>query len=303
MKRLITGILLFVLGLEMKAQLFPLSDMYSDNKTIINPSFTGSDEALQVTLQHRNQWTGFPDAPKNTAFIMQAPFHNTGLGLMILRNSFGIYKETSVAGSYAYHRPLKSGTLAMGIGFGMTSYKMDWGELRATDPNDDVLTEAPQSALLPDFSIGFSYYNKKYFIGFSLPFFMSHVSDGQTGKLRMKNIFSQYNYFITGGYDFKLNRNTYLLPTAIIRYQPDGGLQTDLQVMLTQWNRIGIGAGYRTTKMWIGQVECHVNDQLRVIYSYDSGFGKTGTYKGGSHEMMLTYVFRYTRNVIGPRNF
>jgi type IX secretion system PorP/SprF family membrane protein len=294
-----------MLEMHVMAQIFHLSDLHTHNKSIINPAFIGSDEALKVTLQYRNQWTGFPDAPKNTALTFQAPINNdkTGLGFMMLRNTFGIYKETSFMGNYAFRKPIKNGIFAMGIGFGLTAYHITWDDLEATDPDDIVLNDNRKSAILPDFSIGFCYYTRKYFIGFSLPFFVSHVSDENTGKLHMQNVFSQYNYFITGGYEFSLSETTDLLPSAVIRYQPDAGSQTDIMLRLVQWDRIGVGAGYRTSKMWIGQIDCKANDQLSFIYSYDSNFGKTGTYKGGSHEIMIGYVFRYKREVMGPRNF
>jgi hypothetical protein len=40
-----------------------------------------------------------------------------------------------------------------------------------------------------------------------------------------------------------------------------------------------------------------------MAYSYDFEFGGIGKYVNGSHEVVLSYVFRYSRKVEDPRNF
>lgn len=305
MKRWIIGILVLLLQWQLKAQLYPVSDLYTHNRVILNPAFSGSEGALNVSLQHRNQWTGFSDAPITNALTIHAPINRdrTGLGFMVTRNTYGIYKKTSIMGNYAHRIPLDNGIFAMGIGFGITSYRMAWDQLEATDPDDPELAENPETSLLPDFSVGFCYYTRDFFIGCSLPFFMSHVQNENTGKMKMQNIFSRYNYYITGGYAFEISRTANLVPSAVIRYQPEGGFQTDFLLRWIQWNRIGAGAGYRSSKMWIAQVECKANDQFRVVYSYDSGFGKMQSNRGATHEIMIGYTFSYKRDVMSPRNF
>lgn len=305
MNRWITCILTLLLQLPIMAQLFPVSDLYTHNKVVLNPAFCGYEGALNVSLQHRNQWTGFTDAPKTNTLTVHAPMNHdrTGLGFMVNRNSFGIYKETSIMGNYAHRISLNSGIFAMGVGFGITSYRIAWDQLQATDPDDPELAENPESFTLPDFSVGFCYYARDFFIGFSLPFFMSHVQNESTGKMRMQNIFSRYNYYLTGGYAFAISPTAMLFPSTVIRYQPEGGYQTDLLLRWVQWNRIGAGAGYRSSKTWMAQIECRANDQLRVVYSYDSAFGSMQSYKGATHEIMIGYTFSYKRDVMSPRNF
>ena len=123
------------------------------------------------------------------------------LGLLIEKNSIGIFKETSFIGNYAYRMELCDGKLALGLGFGVTVYNIAWNELDATDADDVQLMNNPTSAVLPAFSLGTYYYTKKYFIGISLPLFLSHELDKSTGKYKIENNFSGYNYFFTGGYE------------------------------------------------------------------------------------------------------
>jgi hypothetical protein len=50
-------------------------------------------------------------------------------------------------------------------------------------------------------------------------------------------------------------------------------------------------------------LQCQLNDQLRMAYAYDFDLSRTAQYKKGSHEILLNYVFSYTRKIVGPRQF
>jgi type IX secretion system PorP/SprF family membrane protein len=305
MNRYISGILVLLFPLQMYAQLFPLSDHYVYNTLAINPAFAGCHDALSATIQYRNQWVGFQDAPKSRMFSIHAPVNNDriGLGLLVDRNTVGIYKGTSFIGNYAYRHELFSGKLALGLGFGVTAYKIAWNELEATDADDELLMNNSRSAVLPDFSLGAYYYTEKYFIGISLPKFLSHVPDENTGNYKMKNNFSNYNYFFSGGYQISLSTLAKLLPSVLIKYHPNYTVQVDYNVQLILKDRIWLGMGYRNSDMLMGMLQCQINDQLRIAYSYDFNVSNMGSYKKGSHEIVLGYVVRYARNIMNPRQF
>jgi hypothetical protein len=67
--------------------------------------------------------------------------------------------------------------------------------------------------------------------------------------------------------------------------------------------KIWLGAGYRTNKVLVGMLQCQLNHQLRMAYSYDFDGGRISRCSNGSHEALLCYVFRYVRKVTGPRQF
>jgi hypothetical protein len=55
--------------------------------------------------------------------------------------------------------------------------------------------------------------------------------------------------------------------------------------------------------MLVGMLQCQINYQIRMAYSYDLYMGSTGKYLNGSHDIVLNYIFRYSRKVMGPRQF
>jgi type IX secretion system PorP/SprF family membrane protein len=305
MNRFILSILAVLFPLQLLGQMFPLSDHYVYNALPINPAFAGCHDALSATILYRNQWVGFKDAPKSQMLTVHTPVYNDriGLGLLIEKNSIGIFKETSFIGNYAYRMELRDGRLALGLGFGVTVYNNAWNELDATDADDVQLMNNPTSAILPAFSLGAYYYTQKYFIGISLPLLLSYEMDKSSGNYKIGNNFSGYNYFFTGGYEVGISPNVKLLPSLLIKYHPNNVIQVDYNAQVNLKDKIWIGIGYRNRDMLVGMLQCQLNYQLRMAYSYDFDLGTIGRYTNGSHEIVLNYMFRFTRKVMGPRQF
>jgi type IX secretion system PorP/SprF family membrane protein len=305
MNRFILTILAVLFPLHLLGQMFPLSDHYVYDALAINPAFAGCHDALSATISYRNQWVGITDSPKSQMLSVHTPFENNriGLGLIIEKNSIGIFKETSFIGNYAYRMELHDGKLALGLGFGATVYNIAWNELAATDPGDIQLINTPTSSVLPNFSLGTYYYTKKYYIGISVPLFLSHELDKSTGKYKIGNNFPGCNYFFNGGYEMDISPQIKFLPSLLIKYHPGNAIQIDYNAQISLKDRIWMGIGYRNRGMLVGMLQYQLNYQLRMAYSYDFEFGNIGKYANGSHEIVLSYVFRYIRKVMGPRQF
>jgi len=305
MNRIILSILLVLIPVHLMGQMFPLSDHYVVNALAINPAFAGCQDALSLTASYRNQWVGFNDAPKSYILSVHTPVFNdrVGLGLLIENNSIGIFKETSFLGNYAYRMELQEGKLALGLGFGVTIYNTAWNKLVAADANDIQLMTSPTSAVLPNFSLGAYYYTKKYYIGVSMPLFLSYEMDKNTGKYKIGNNFSGSNYFFTTGYEVGISPQVKFLPSLLIKYHPDNAVQIDYNAQINLKDRIWMGIGYRNKDILVGMLQCQLNYQIRMAYSYDYDFSSIGKYLNGSHEIVLNYIFKFERKVIGPRQF
>lgn len=303
MNRLIIVLLIMIDSSCLLGQMLPITDHYVYNFLAINPAYAGCDDALSASILYRNQWIGFKDAPKNWNLSFHTPyFHDRiGLGLLIEYNSIGIFKKTSLMGNYAYRMELYNGKLAFGLGFGIDFYQNKWNELVASDTDDPILTDNPTSVILPAFSLGIYYYTAKYFIGISLPRFINSEYDQSSNKYKVKNDFSAYNYYFTGGYRFKISSKTELLPSVLIKYHPGHVVQFDCNAQFILKDKVWFGVGYRSNDIIIGMLQYQLNSQLSLAYSYDFNLGKIGAYNSGSHELVLNYLFSYKRLVVGPR--
>jgi type IX secretion system PorP/SprF family membrane protein len=299
-------ILCFLLATQgAKGQLEPLSDQYLLNTLAINPAYSGSRDALSISMHHRNQWTGFEGAPKTLTLAMHAPLRNekVGLGLLALNDRRGISGQTVILGNFAYRILLQQGVLSFGLASGISILSNQWDELVAVDPDDDLLNGNSRHYTQINFSLGAYYSNDRWFLGLSLPLFLSHDFSSSSGNFTLVNDYRQYNYFIHGGYLLTLSPNWKLLPSSMIRYNPSSDIQVDLNSFIIYQDKIWLGISYRSNKSVVGHLIYQVNNQLAAGYSYDMGFGKIGGYLGGSHEITLRYDFRYIIDVIGPRFF
>lgn len=305
MRRLLLSVPALFFPLLLSGQMFPLSDNYLFNPLSINPAFAGCHDALSASILYRNQWVGFKDAPVNYQLSVHTPLFNDriGVGLVIDNSSLGVDKETSFVANYAYRMELQNGKLSLGLGFGLVINKIAWNDLVAADQNDALLTNNPTTGVYPNFSIGAYYYTRKYFMGFSLPMFLSHELDYSNGKYKIVNRFSGYNYFLTGGYMFDLNRGLALYPTLLLKYHQGYSPQIDFNTQVILGGKTWIGVGYRSSNTLIGMLQIQLNRQLRMSYSYDFDLGKIRKFNSGSHEIMFSYIFSYERNVRGPRQF
>jgi type IX secretion system PorP/SprF family membrane protein len=305
MNRLVLMIFIVLLPDIMAGQLFPVWDQYFNNTLAINPAFAGSHEALSASTFYRNQWVGFRGAPKNQSLSVHSPLFNekVGIGLMVEASNIGIYKITSITGNYSFRTDLREGKLCFGLGFGASIYNISWDELEANDVDDILLPDNPSSSVFPNFSLGTYYYTRKYFVGFSVPMFLTHEMDHSSGNYRIRNRFRQYNYLLTGGYLLDISPRTDLLPSVLIKYHPAHAAQLDINTQIILQDIIWLGIGYRNKSNLMGIFQFQANHQFRLGYTYSFDLGPIGRYTSGSHELMLNYVFRYNETLVGPRHF
>ena len=136
-----------------------------------------------------------------------------------------------------------------------------------------------------------------------MPLFLNYELDKSTGKYKIDNNFSGSNYFFSAGYEIGISPQIKFLPSLLIKYHSNNTIQIDYTAQVNLKDRIWMGVGYRSKNILVGMLQCQLNYQIRIGYSYDYDFGTIGKYVNGTHEIVLNYVFKFTRKVIGPRQF
>ncbi len=306
MKQKLFVILLSFLSLMANGQLHSLSNQYVLNGLAINPAYSGADGALSTTLMYRNQWTGFTGAPKTLTAALHAPLRNerVGLGLLVVNDQLGVNNQTTIMANYAYIIEMGDGKLAFGFGLGISMLNVGWDKLKATDDNDDGLNIDPEKLTNPNFSAGLFYHNKEFFVGFSSPLLLSYSYAGENATdLELKNDFSEYNFYLTSGYKLELTNDHTFFPSILMKFNPGEAFQADVSAQFILRNKLWLGLTYRSIDVLAAIVQLQVTDQLRLAYSYDIGISADSRQMGGSHEIMLNYLFNYNARVVGPKRF
>ena len=292
-------------SLNMSGQLVPVTDQYILNPLTVNPAYAGSRGAINVAAFYRRQWVGISGAPETMTLAVDVPMSDgkIGLGLNISKDKIGVTKETSIGSNYSYTVDIGGGRLSMGLGAGIIATNTAWSDLTVIDPGDDFFLVDSKVFVVPDFSFGLYFTHKNYFASASIPRLLQYKFDFEKNKYSFRIHPDQYGYLLHTGNLFSLEGNAKFLPSVFLSYYPGDKLIADVNAHFGFFERIWVGASYRTTGSMAGLFQFVISNQLKLAYSYYFDFNKLGSYSTGSHEIMLRYQFLYKANVINPLIF
>jgi type IX secretion system PorP/SprF family membrane protein len=260
---------------------------------------------LNIAAFYRKQWVGIAGAPETMTLAIDAPVldNKLGLGLIIENDKIGVTKETRFNTNYSYKISMKNGTLSFGLGAGIMTTNTAWSDLIVIDPEDQASLIDSRVFIVPDFTFGAYYTNKNYFAGFSIPQLLGYNFNFVSNKYIMKVDLGQYYYLFNTGYIFNLSSKTRFFPSALITFSPGEKLLYDINAHFDLFDKLWIGASYRSSRSAAGLMQFAINNQLRIAYTYDFDFNKLGKYTSGSHEIMIRYEFKYKVDVVNPLIF
>lgn len=305
MKKALSIILLLFITLTSYPQLKPLSDQYILNPMTLNPAYAGNRGALSIAAFYRHQWVGIEGAPRTTTLVADAPFWDDriGLGLMISNDRIGVTNEYSFTSMYSYKVTMGEGILSFGLGAGAITTNTRWSDLTTLDPGDDYYLIDSKVFVVPDFSFGVYYSVQNYFAGISIPRLLSYKYDYDRNKYDMTVDPEAYHYLFNTGYVFNVSERMRFFPSTLIYYSPGEKVLYDINANVSLMNLFWVGASYRNDRSIAAFFQFHVNDQLRIAYTYNYDLGKLSSYSSGTHEIMLRYEFRYRGDVVNPLVF
>lgn len=286
------------------------------NKLAINPAFSGNESYLSAALLYRDQWNGFPGAPKAQIFNVNLPRigNRIGLGVNFERQTIGITEKITYELMYAYKFLLGDGTLSMGMNVSGRKYIQDYRDSRLFAIQDITLDPSiPQTVQsLNLFNAGFGIYfnTNTFYVGASVPRMIKSDIDFDRNNLFSTEV--RHLFFMTGG-TFIVNNDVRLTPQMLFRIAENTPFGVDLNGSVTWKNTYSAGLTYRTggTQGDLGEsldviFSFQMSEQLMLGFAYDIGLSKLRTASNGSLEMIITYnlIPRKIKSVIiNPRYF
>lgn len=327
MKRslLIVCMLLYTGLVQLYAQQDAQFSQYMFNGLYINPAYAGYREQWNINMFYRNQWTGFPGAPKTFSLAADgvANDNRVGLGVQIMNDKIGAQENTSFYGNYAYRIPLNdegSQTLALGIGAGFLQQRLNINALHdenGAQPTEDlVLINAKKTAIMPDARFGIFFNSDRFYTGLSVDNLITDVFR-KNQVLRNYIPMKPHLYFTMGGL-VPLSEEILFKPSLLIKEDFAGPTSLDLNAFFLLDQKVWLGASYRTAVLnrssieksitksgaVVGMIEVFVNDKLRIGYAYDQTVNGTAANNYSTHEISLNYFFNNPRaRMLSPRYF
>ena len=275
---------------------------YMFNGLMINPAYAGAEGPLSVTFIQRSQWTGVEGAPSTETLSAHSLFKEKkmGLGLSVVNDRIGVHKNLNALANYAYHVRIDHDTyLSMGIQAGVQNRRSDYLSLIGDSNNDPHLQNPLISHTSFDFGAGVYFRSSNFHVGVSAPEIIPQrfqVNDSLT--IQMGNT----SYFLFSKYRLTINEVIDLEPSTLIKHLPGLPFSFDLNINAIFHDAITTGISYRKDESVSFLLKAQITPQLEFGYAYDHPIDEIARISNGSHEMMVSYLFRFVQSGINsPR--
>ena len=294
-------IVVICIGNEVLAQQQPQFTQNMFIKSYTNPGNFGISNAICVTGLIRQQWVGFKDAegnnvaPQTYLIALEAPVKilRGGVGLNIVQDQYGFFKDVTIRLGYAYHLTVGEGKLGIGLNVDVLNKSLDFSKFIKVDESDPVIAgQSSKGVILTDIGVGAFLQLPSMYVGFSALQLLENSRDmGGTngvGKLTLKR-----HFYGTAGYELSFASNPAYIFMPSVFIKTDGkSAQYDLNGLLKYNNKVWGGVTYRLNDA-IGILIGMTIKDANVGYSYDVPTSRLGS--SGSHEIMVKYCFKLER--------
>jgi type IX secretion system PorP/SprF family membrane protein len=282
---------------------------YMYNTISVNPGYAGSRDVLSLTGLYRTQWVGLEGAPKTMTFSGHTPLKNKklGLGISIVRDQIWIQDETYLDIDLSYTiNTSENGQLAFGIKGGAHLLNIDFRKTSPETTTDDDfdLSSNVDNKFSPNVGFGIYYHTDRFYLGYSAPALLRtnyYDNDVSSVSYLAKD---RVNHYLIAGYVFDLSTDLKLKPAVLLKAVQGAPLQADLSGNLLLNEKLTLGLAYRWDAALSGLVGFQLSDGLMIGYAYDWETTELNNYNSGSHEIILRYELRSSKDgIISPRFF
>jgi type IX secretion system PorP/SprF family membrane protein len=318
-KIVLLPILFLTLAFGLQAQDQAIFNQYNISPILVHPAYAGFEEAQNVQLNFRNQWTGFPGAPTTYAINYNGYIGNTlGLGANLLSENVASLNRLKFQLNYAFRFPIGE-KVKIATGFSTDFTNMRINNSASTNPfyqpGDQIVEGFENGEQIFDASVGVyasfndnaknRYRHNNTQIGVTFPnLIVARISDIENRD--PEGEFFKFFVLSVSHRMFFEDLGISLEPSMIMRRVMDVPFSMDFN-MLTGFfeDRFMAGLSYRSgvggtlgimlgTNLMFGQNMLDHSgwqDAVRIFYSYDLSFQEFQQYNSGAHELTLALRF------------
>jgi len=275
------------------------------NKLPVNPGYAGVSNAICANIIVHQQWNGFKDAEGNKI----APLTNIvsvdgkvnllrgGLGMSIIQDQLGFYKNTNLELDYSYHMSLSEGVLGLGLQGGFYNNTLDFSKFLPVDLGDPLLNgiSAEEKNMMFELGLGAFYSQENSYLGLSTARLMENRKIIASGEKSDTYLNFKRHYFFTGGYKFELaNYPMFEIAPSVFTKSDFTATQMDVNAMVKYNNKFWGGVTYRGNYLGKNMLNGFAFfagikiKEIHIGYAYDLS---VKSIKKGGHEIVAGYCF------------
>ena len=296
-------VLLAVFTGRSSAQQDPQMTQWFNDLAAFNIGAAGEDNLTHVNAWHRDQWGGVFGAPVTTMLNIHSnvDFIPGALGVQLYQDEIGQESNTMVKLGYAYHLTPMSNGAHIGVGLNVSlfskSFDAEWVAVDGVD-NDPAIPESQGSGTSTDVDFGvFMRKGNEYYAGLSV----THVAEIEMASL---NIVPTRHFYFMGGYNYPISGDELVLRSNLLAKTDLNATAVDVNANVLWNDLVWGGLTYRPGDAIapVLGVQYSMNkkegittsDQVfKLGYSFDATTSELRTYSSGSHEVFLSYAFKF----------
>ncbi|MCX6295946.1 MAG: PorP/SprF family type IX secretion system membrane protein [Bacteroidetes bacterium] len=296
MKKIIYIIFTFLFSFTVNAQQIGMYSHYFYKPMVYNPAFTGTNDATNIMVISRSQWSDFKGAPQLNIATVDGNLMNkkVGLGVMLVSDRKGITNRIGGDVSYSYRLNINDDMhLLFGVSLGVVDQTIDYSKALVETPNDPTLFTDSQRKTVLNGNAGLAFVWKGLEFGFAVPQIIGNkINYVDTSNVR--GYYTQTRHYM-GSLKYKFfiskDKGISIAPQGLVRFVPNAPIQYDGNVNFDWQDKFWIGATYKSDYAVGANVGFCIHKQLYVGYSYDFIIGNIGKYSAMAHELMVNFKF------------
>jgi type IX secretion system PorP/SprF family membrane protein len=299
----LSALLLVVFASSMSAQQDPQFTQWYMDHVMSNIAAAGQSDLTNINGFYRNQWSGLDRSPVTSLLNIDGElgFIPGSFGIQFYQDELGLESNTMMKLGYAYTlSPFSNGTtmsLGMSVSYFSKSFGTDWIAIDDwTQDNAIPQDDKTSSAVDVDFGIYISK-PKTFYAGLS----MTHLAETEFSEMSIKPV---RHLYAMGGYNYPLDGDALVLRTNILAKTDLNASAIDMNVNVLYNEMIWAGVSWRPGDAiapivglqysMINKDATNYKEQLfRLGYSFDMTTSELQSFSSGSHEIFLSYSFKF----------
>ncbi len=321
MKSLIRILSIWIVCTCTYGQQLPTWSSLYENAFIWNPATTARYDKSELSLTHRNDWTGFKDAPVLSTLGFQFPFvgpiSRVSIGAFGEMDRVGPYKKTGGALTYAYRfRPRLIGNkfdeLRIGLSTQFHSYGFDPTKFIAIDGIEFRPDQLQQTNRF-NINAGVYYashdteeFKDIYYLGISANKLLPGSVQTGLGIVQLQRHFTLHAGYRWYPWSARRSARPYFIePNVFAIYAPSKPVNVMMNIRYEMIDKLWASIGFVSNAEAFLQAGVIIGEDsflakivnggsIRIGAKIDYAFGPLGKYGGIGYEAYIAYIFKWT---------
>lgn len=286
MRLIYTLLLVLAFSLQLSAQQDPIYAQYLMNPLILNPSYAGINNNLQINAGYRLQWMGLDASPTTLNFngAMSIVENRAGAGISVMQDKIGNTTITEFNGSFAYKLKLKNDMVfSFGMQGGVLGFRTDNGALNIRDTGDDAFPEGATRTSNVNVGTGVTLMTNKFIIGLSVPRMLPSKINSGSQQFELYN----QHFYLFGSYVYNLNERLRFKPAVLLRGVKGAPLSADVSLNLNLNMIHTAGLFIRNLNSYGVLLQTMLKEKFRIGYVFELPSNRSVGAQFTTHEICL----------------